>query len=122
MQEYDETMDDAVSMLKALADRNRLRIVNALGRRGELCACEITGMLGISAATVSRHMGVLIGARLVVGRKDGRWVHYRLVTAEHSRESVLAWVRDVLSEDGTAERDLTYLDSAPGAPSVCPAS
>ncbi len=65
---------------RAVADRNRLRIL-AMLRDGELCVCQITAVLDLAAATVSKHLSLLRTAGLVRQRKEGRWVYYRL--AEH---------------------------------------
>lgn len=71
-------MQKVLDTVKALADGNRLRAVAALRVRDELCVCQITEMLGLSMATVSRHMNILHQAGLVESRKEGRWVFYRL--------------------------------------------
>ncbi|MDK9708229.1 MAG: metalloregulator ArsR/SmtB family transcription factor [Desulforhopalus sp.] len=71
-------MQTALDIAKALADGNRMRIIAALTDRDELCVCQITELLEITMATVSRHMSILHKARLVQSRKAGRWVYYRL--------------------------------------------
>lgn len=63
---------------KAMADGSRLRIIAALMYKPELCVCQITELLGLATATVSRHISVLQNAGLVESRKDGRWVYYRI--------------------------------------------
>ena len=67
-----------LEMLKALSDMNRLRIVTALGHYEELCACQITELLQVTGATVSRHLGILQHAGVLNSRKEGRWIYYRL--------------------------------------------
>jgi len=67
---------DLPGMLKALADPTRLRIIRLLSGREELCVCEIVDALGVPQYSVSRHLGVLKAAGLVVGRRQGRWMHY----------------------------------------------
>lgn len=74
----DMTMQDTLKITRALSDGSRLRIVVSLAGVAELCACQITEMLGLSPATVSRHLSVLLNANLVRSRKDSRWVYYRL--------------------------------------------
>jgi len=71
-------MQDTLKITKGLSDASRLRIVVALAGVDELCACQITEMLGLSPATVSRHLSVLLNANLVLSRKDSQWVYYRL--------------------------------------------
>lgn len=67
-----------MNIAKALADGSRMRVIAALTESDELCVCQITEMLRLSAATVSRHMSILQNARLVQSRKERRWVFYRL--------------------------------------------
>lgn len=63
--------------LKALGDRNRLRIINMLKDRA-LCVCEITEILKLSQSTVSGHLRILKEAGIVEDSKDGLWVEYHL--------------------------------------------
>ncbi|MBB5346675.1 winged helix-turn-helix transcriptional regulator [Desulfoprunum benzoelyticum] len=71
-------MEQTLNIAKALADGSRMRVIAALMSREELCVCQITEMLQLAPATVSRHMTILHNARLVQSRKEGRWVFYRL--------------------------------------------
>lgn len=67
-------------MFRAFADPTRLRILNLL-LRGELCVCEIVGVLGVSQPTASRHLAYLRRAGLVLARKEGLWHYYKLTPA-----------------------------------------
>ncbi len=69
------------SLLAALADPVRLRIVSMLAAApgGTACGCELEDPLGLAQPTVSHHLGILREAGLVVGERRGRWVHYRVV-------------------------------------------
>jgi len=102
-------MKELVSIFKALSDRNRLRIVSALLEYDELCACQITELLGISSATSSRHLGLLINTNLVKSRKDGRWVYYTINRCCTSFDSVLQWIECELKNDSEAEQDRATL-------------
>ncbi|MGB1416362.1 MAG: ArsR/SmtB family transcription factor [Synechococcus sp.] len=64
-------------LLKALADENRLRIIEALAN-GEQCVCELTADLGIAQSRLSFHLKVLRQSGVVADRQSGRWVYYRL--------------------------------------------
>ena len=64
-------------LFKALADTNRLMIVDMLSC-GELCACKILEGLGITQPTLSHHMKILCESGLVNVRKEGKWMHYSL--------------------------------------------
>lgn len=68
-------------IFRAFSDRTRLRILNLLRHQHEVCVCDVIRILGAPQAKVSRHLAYLRRAGLVVGRKDGLWVHYRLVPA-----------------------------------------
>lgn len=72
-------MDEALSAYKALADKNRLRILWALHTAGELCACRLVELLGTSGAAVSQHLALLCQAGFCSSRKDGRWMRYALL-------------------------------------------
>ncbi len=66
-----------VPIFKALSDETRLKIVDMLSC-GELCACKILEKFNITQPTLSYHMKILMESRLVTGRKQGSWVHYKL--------------------------------------------
>jgi ArsR family transcriptional regulator len=70
-------MPQIVTLFKALADSNRLRIVNILSQR-ELCVCDIQSVLGLSQPFVSRHLAYLRRSGLVRDRRDGARVYYSL--------------------------------------------
>lgn len=65
-------------LLRALADVNRLRIVDMLSA-DKLCACNILEKLDITQPTLSHHMKILCDSGLVFGQKEGKWVYYTLV-------------------------------------------
>lgn len=89
-------MQKTLDIMKALSDKNRMRVVAALWRFDELCACQITELLGVSGATSSRHLGILQKNGLVHSRKDGRWVYYRLVKPAES-DALFNWLESSLS-------------------------
>ncbi|MFC6171108.1 ArsR/SmtB family transcription factor [Loigolactobacillus jiayinensis] len=66
-----------VQMLKAMADPNRLKIIDLLSC-GSLCACDILTHFDFSQPTLSHHMKVLQSAGIVTARKEGKWQHYTL--------------------------------------------
>ena len=68
---------DLVYIIKALADENRLRILNLL-RNGELCVCDIEAVLGIKQSNTSRHLNRLKVADIIASEKKSQWVYYRL--------------------------------------------
>ena len=70
-------MFEFLNITKALAEENRLRILLALEHQ-ELCVCQLIELLKLAPSTVSKHVSILRQARLVTGRKDGRWIFYQL--------------------------------------------
>ena len=72
-------MDERTTALifKAFCDENRIRILNLL-RGGEKCACRLLEEMSISQPTLSHHMKLLCDSGIVVGRKEGKWMHYRI--------------------------------------------
>ena len=72
-----EPLDVSIELFKAFADPVRLRLLNLLAG-GEVCVCHLHEALDLPQSTVSRHLAYLRKRGLVVGRKEGLWVHYRL--------------------------------------------
>ncbi|SME95446.1 ArsR/SmtB family transcription factor [Desulfovibrio gilichinskyi] len=103
-------MDILIDLFKALSDRNRLRVVAALMAYKELCACQLTELLQISGATVSRHMGILISSGLVSSRKDGRWVIYNLNVEEPSFGPIMNYIKNKVSTDSYILSDIEILE------------
>lgn len=92
-------------MFKALADRNRLRILKMLAIR-PLCVCEITAVLGIAQSSVSRHLGILREAGLVDDTKEGQWMIYSLARgSDDATRSVIAGIKRWLSDDPQIKND-----------------
>ncbi|WP_372798375.1 ArsR/SmtB family transcription factor [Pontiella sp.] len=106
-------MEHALEILKALSDRNRSRVVAALGRYDELCACQVTELLQVSGATASRHMGILQKAGLVGSRKDGRWVYYFLAKPEGA-EPLFQWLENSLMTSDQVKNDFQALEKIVG--------
>ncbi len=102
-------MNRMISIFRALSDLNRLKIMAALAKHAELCACQLTGLLQVSGATTSRHLGVLIAAGLIESRKDGRWVHYRLKADNGEFEIVMDWIKGEFSKSKEIKNCLNAL-------------
>jgi ArsR family transcriptional regulator len=66
------------TLFNLLSDSTRLRITALLASAGELCVCEFTHALGDSQPKVSRHLALMRRAGLVVARRQGTWMHYRI--------------------------------------------
>lgn len=95
-----------LNITKALSEENRLRILLALEHQ-ELCVCQLIELLELAPSTVSKHVSVLRQARLVNGRKDGRWIFYRLAGDGSPVEikEAIDWVKKSLSQNERIRRD-----------------
>jgi ArsR family transcriptional regulator len=95
-----------------LADRTRLRILNLL-LGGELCGCDIEHVLDVSQSNVSRHLNQLKRAGLVVDRRQGYRVFYRLATSRERSSSLLfEYLRSVFQRDTSFGADRRSLNAA----------
>ena len=82
-------MEALAGLFKALSDETRVQILASLQMRGELCVCDVEGALGISQSKSSRHLRYLLNAGLVLNRRAGAWVYYRLPEAPGQRQQQL---------------------------------
>jgi ArsR family transcriptional regulator len=83
-----------MNITRALSDENRVRILMIL-RENEFCVCQITAFLDLSPSTTSKHLSVLKQARLIEGKKEGKWVYYHLPDSPESYEmarAAIEWV------------------------------
>jgi len=106
-------MREFLRIAKALGDESRVRALLSV-RGGELCLCQIVDVLGLSPATVSKHMNILYHARLVQRRKEGKWHYYRLVEepANSSVRRALDWVLSELDRDPSIREDTRRIREA----------
>jgi ArsR family transcriptional regulator len=101
-----DTLADSTRLLKAFADPVRLRLLNLLsGEREEVCVCHLHEALGLSQPTVSRHLAYLRKHGLVVRRKEGLWVYYRLTKAKAGLHRILLGCLDSCLGDPVVFRE-----------------
>ena len=86
-------------LFKAFCDENRIKILKLL-QSGEKCACHLNEKINVSQPTMSHHMKVLCDSGVVVGRKDGKWMHYS-ISPEGAKAAVniLAGLIEVNTDD-----------------------
>ena len=103
-------MDELLKILKALSDKNRLRIVKMLQQRS-CCVCEITAVLGLATSTVSNHLSILKDAEIIGDIKDGKWVDYYLNTRTNNvfLNGLLPLLTFWLNNDAKVQADLEKL-------------
>jgi len=93
-----EPLDLSIEFFKAFADPVRLRLMNLLAD-GEVCVCHLHDALGLPQSTVSRHLAYLRKRGLVLGRKQGLWVHYRLAKPASELHRQLIGCLDACSKE-----------------------
>ena len=65
------------TIFKAFCDENRVKILKLL-LTGEKCACVLLDDMHITQPTLSHHMKILCDSGIVIGRKEGKWMHYSI--------------------------------------------
>lgn len=86
---------------KSLADDTRLKSLLLIQREQELCVCELTESLKVSQPKISRHLAQLRESGLLVDRRQGQWVYYRI------NPELPQWALDVLAT--TAEENSDFV-------------
>ncbi len=103
-------------MFAALSDRTRLRLLNLMNGR-EVCVCYFVEILAQSQPKISRHLAYLRNAGIVSARREGKWMHYRLLTPEDAgAASILDTTLRTLKEDRAMQSELARLERACCAP------
>jgi ArsR family transcriptional regulator, arsenate/arsenite/antimonite-responsive transcriptional repressor len=90
---------------RALADRTRLRLLNLMSNE-EVCVCFFVEILKTHQPKISRHLAYLRKAGIVGARREGPWMHYRILEpadpdAARVLRNTLAW----LAKDREMQRD-----------------
>lgn len=105
-------------LFKALADRTRLRLINLIGE-DEVCVCFFVEVLNTNQPKISRHLAYLRKAGVVSARRDGKWIHYRIVEPpdEHAA-NIFREVRTWLKNDPDMQNDRARLAQICCAPQL----
>jgi ArsR family transcriptional regulator len=119
-------MRDLVLFYAALADENRLRLLNLI-KHGEICVCYLQGVLQTNQPKISRHLAYLRKAGLVDSRRDGKWTHYRLKQLAAGKQKILSATLTGLEKQPVIKKDklrvklITCCPSRYGVPALKPA-
>jgi ArsR family transcriptional regulator len=101
---------------QALGDQTRLRLLNLMGEQ-EVCVCYFVEILGGPQPKVSRHLAYLRNAGIVSARREGKWMHYRVVMPPHvGATQILRQTLEWLKEDKAMQADRARLSKACCAP------
>ncbi len=96
---------DVQRFFQALGDNTRLRLLNLMGEK-EVCVCYFVEILDLSQPKISRHLAYLRNAGIVSARRQGKWMHYRVVMPPHTGASrILRQTLDWLNEDKAMQAD-----------------
>lgn len=97
-----------MTLTKAMADENRVRILMALSTVDELCVCHINEFLALAPSTVSKHLFLLRNSQLLTARKEGRWIYYRLNNGAEAPPVILEaleWIKNAICDDPVIKAD-----------------
>lgn len=109
---------DKELFFRALADRTRLRLLNIIGS-DEVCVCFFVEILKTHQPKISRHLAYLRRAGIVDARREGQWMHYRIVEpADADAARVLKGVMTWLANDQEMQRDRQRLEKICCAPQL----
>jgi ArsR family transcriptional regulator, arsenate/arsenite/antimonite-responsive transcriptional repressor len=107
---------DIERFFQALGDFTRLRLLNLMGEH-ELCVCYFVEILGQPQPKISRHLAYLRNAGIVAVRRQGTWMHYRLVLPEDiGAARILRRTFDWMKDDPTMQRDRLWFSRICRAP------
>jgi ArsR family transcriptional regulator, arsenate/arsenite/antimonite-responsive transcriptional repressor len=96
---------DLEKFFLALSDRNRLRLINLMGE-DEVCVCFFVEILRMAQPKVSRHLAYLRRAGIVAARREGKWMHYRIVPpSDEYAARILQELREWLAADREMQED-----------------
>jgi ArsR family transcriptional regulator len=73
---------DLERFFQALGDTTRLRLLNLMGEQ-ETCVCYFVEILDQPQPKISRHLAYLRSAGIVAARREGKWMHYKIVMPPH---------------------------------------
>ena len=105
-------MKELEQYFKALADANRLRILNLL-LHGELCVCDIQYVLQATQPNVSRHLSYLKNSGLVLDRRDGYRIFYRLAAPKQgTKKRLFEFLQDAYKNEELLHADRKRLKEA----------
>jgi ArsR family transcriptional regulator, arsenate/arsenite/antimonite-responsive transcriptional repressor len=105
-------MNELEQYFKGLADRSRLRILNLL-LHGELCGCDIQYVLQTSQPNISRHLQYLKNSGLVLDRRDGFRIFYRLAEPTRgAKKNLFDFLRLAFKDEEPFSDDIRKLKEA----------
>ncbi|GAB5559752.1 MAG: hypothetical protein SynsKO_13990 [Synoicihabitans sp.] len=109
----EESLRNIAQLMNVLADPARLRILNLLRAKSELCSCDIGPITGYIPSKISRHLSILKQAGLLQERREATFIHYRLNrTTDPVIKRVLGTVDLLAKTDPQLQADRSALAAA----------
>src|SRR5882724_1952104 len=100
---------DMELLFRALADRTRLRLLSLMGS-DEVCVCYFVEVLNTHQPKISRHLAYMRNAGILDARREGKWMHNRVVEPKDRRAAQVLWnMREWLACDREMRRDRSRL-------------
>jgi DNA-binding transcriptional ArsR family regulator len=110
-----EISEPIANTLQVLSSPARIAILIAIGR-GEACVCHLEAILGWRQAYISQHLMALRKAELLLDRRQGRYVYYRL-----KDEAILLLVKEAARLSSLEPKSVERLENPdPGPDCECP--
>jgi ArsR family transcriptional regulator len=111
---------DLERFFQALGDSTRLRLLNLMADQ-EICVCYFVEVLGGPQPKISRHLAYLRSAGIVAARREGKWMHYRVVMPPHvGAAQILRQALGWLKEEKAMQADRARLIKACCSPAKYP--
>jgi ArsR family transcriptional regulator len=107
-------MPHLAGVFRALADPNRLRIMNILSQES-LCVCDLQFVLHLSQPFISRHLAYLRRAGLVRFEREGARVCYSLVSGDRFDQVLHSFLREAFVLSADFQADLRRLRECQGS-------
>lgn len=95
---------DPIQFFKSLTDEVRLRCLMLIQYEGELCVCEMMVALDDIQPKVSRHLALLKKNGLLVDRRQGQWMYYRI------NPDLPTWAKSVLAS--TTDNNVGFIEDS----------
>jgi len=93
MAQLERKAGEAASLLKLLANENRLLILCRLAIAGELSVGALTDAVELSQSALSQHLAKMREDGLVATRRDAQTIYYRI--ADENAARLLALLKDI---------------------------
>jgi len=114
MKKKPNPLEPIASLLETISPLTRLQILLAIGT-GEACVCHLEAALGLRQAYISQHLMALRKADILLDRREGRYIFYRLKDT-----SLLDLVTVSATLNGIHAKDISALINKKSPTCQCP--